>query len=163
MYSLENFFHLYSLDNTLWRRFTIFSLLLMISSNHGLNTKFYSARHMWLTVGYYLVEKKTHSQSTGAPAAPRLQQVQTLGANYIYQVNILVISIMAELEALKAKDTLHTSTGPMDEKQVYVGDLSKQPIRTRYLGHGTGYQPIRNQNFFVRSDPDWSVWQRKED
>eukprot|EP00116_Pleurobrachia_bachei_P011317 sb/3471579/ len=28
---------------------------------------------------------------------------------------------------------------------------SKQPIRTRYLGHLTGYQPIRDQYFLVRS------------
>ena len=26
-------------------------------------------------------------------------------------------------------------------------DTSKQPIRTRYLGHVTGYQPIRDQYF----------------
>ena len=28
---------------------------------------------------------------------------------------------------------------------------SKQPIRTRYLGHVTGYQPIRDQYFHIRS------------
>ena len=27
--------------------------------------------------------------------------------------------------------------------------FSKQPIRTRYLGHVTGYQPIREQYFLV--------------
>eukprot|EP00116_Pleurobrachia_bachei_P012258 sb/3472520/ len=32
-------------------------------------------------------------------------------------------------------------------------DTSKQPIRTRYLGHVTGYQPIRDQYFLVRSVP----------
>ena len=31
---------------------------------------------------------------------------------------------------------------------------SKQPIRTRYLGHVTGNQPIRDQYFMVRSVPD---------
>ena len=30
---------------------------------------------------------------------------------------------------------------------------SKQPIRARYLGHVTGYQPIRDQYFLVRSFP----------
>eukprot|EP00116_Pleurobrachia_bachei_P011531 sb/3471793/ len=30
---------------------------------------------------------------------------------------------------------------------------SKQPIRTRYLGHVTGYQPIRYQYFLIRSVP----------
>ena len=30
---------------------------------------------------------------------------------------------------------------------------SKQPIRSRYLGHVTGYQPIRDQYFMVRSVP----------
>eukprot|EP00116_Pleurobrachia_bachei_P000523 sb/3460785/ len=29
-------------------------------------------------------------------------------------------------------------------------EISKQPIRTRYLGHVTGYQPIRNQEFLIR-------------
>ena len=31
---------------------------------------------------------------------------------------------------------------------------SKQPIRTRYLGHVTGYQPIGEQYFLVRFIPD---------
>eukprot|EP00116_Pleurobrachia_bachei_P013503 sb/3473765/ len=31
---------------------------------------------------------------------------------------------------------------------------SKQPIRARYLGHVTGYQPIRDQYFLIRSVPD---------
>ena len=29
----------------------------------------------------------------------------------------------------------------------------KQPIRTRYLGHVTGYQPVRDLYFLVRSVP----------
>ena len=29
-------------------------------------------------------------------------------------------------------------------------EVSKQPIRTRYLGHVTGYQPIRDQCFLIR-------------
>eukprot|EP00116_Pleurobrachia_bachei_P018832 sb/3479094/ len=33
-------------------------------------------------------------------------------------------------------------------------DTSKQPIRTRYLGHVAGCQPIRDQNFLIRSVPD---------
>ena len=32
-------------------------------------------------------------------------------------------------------------------------DTSKQPIRTRYFGHVTGYQPIRDQYFPIRSVP----------
>ena len=32
-------------------------------------------------------------------------------------------------------------------------DISKQPIRASYLGHVTGYQPIRDQYFMVRSVP----------
>eukprot|EP00116_Pleurobrachia_bachei_P011877 sb/3472139/ len=32
-------------------------------------------------------------------------------------------------------------------------ETSKQPIRTRYLGHVTGYQPIRDQYFMIRSVP----------
>eukprot|EP00116_Pleurobrachia_bachei_P010209 sb/3470471/ len=31
---------------------------------------------------------------------------------------------------------------------------SKQPIRTRFLGHVTGNQPIRDQYFLIRSVPD---------
>eukprot|EP00116_Pleurobrachia_bachei_P018484 sb/3478746/ len=30
---------------------------------------------------------------------------------------------------------------------------SKQPIRTRYLGHVTGYHPIRDQYFLIQSGP----------
>eukprot|EP00116_Pleurobrachia_bachei_P006355 sb/3466617/ len=30
-------------------------------------------------------------------------------------------------------------------------ETSKQPIRTRYLGHVTGYQPIKDQYFLIRS------------
>ena len=33
-------------------------------------------------------------------------------------------------------------------------ESSKQPIRTRYLGHVTVYQPIRDQYFLIRSVPD---------
>eukprot|EP00116_Pleurobrachia_bachei_P013950 sb/3474212/ len=39
---------------------------------------------------------------------------------------------------------------------IYIGEpteTSKQPIRTRYLGHVTGYQPIRDQYFLIRSVP----------
>eukprot|EP00116_Pleurobrachia_bachei_P011127 sb/3471389/ len=32
-------------------------------------------------------------------------------------------------------------------------DTSKQPIRTRYLGYVTGYQPITDQHFLIRSVP----------
>ena len=31
--------------------------------------------------------------------------------------------------------------------------FSKQPIRARYLGHVTGYRPIRDQYFLIRSVP----------
>eukprot|EP00116_Pleurobrachia_bachei_P016766 sb/3477028/ len=33
--------------------------------------------------------------------------------------------------------------------------MSKQPITTRYLGHVTGYQPIRGQYFLNQSVPDY--------
>eukprot|EP00116_Pleurobrachia_bachei_P007687 sb/3467949/ len=45
------------------------------------------------------------------------------------------------LEELLAKSKLHSGTG----------QKSKQPIRTRYLGHVTGYQPIKDSYFLVRS------------
>eukprot|EP00116_Pleurobrachia_bachei_P016919 sb/3477181/ len=49
-------------------------------------------------------------------------------------------------------------TGPRlrDVQSVYdKGDQggSKQPIRTRSLGHVTGYQPIRDQYVLIRSVP----------
>eukprot|EP00116_Pleurobrachia_bachei_P013924 sb/3474186/ len=37
-------------------------------------------------------------------------------------------------------------------------DISKQPIRTRYLGHVTFYQPIRDQYFLIRSVPAVSAF-----
>ena len=36
-------------------------------------------------------------------------------------------------------------------------DTSKQPIRTRYLGHVTVYQPIRDQYFLIRSVPGMNL------
>eukprot|EP00116_Pleurobrachia_bachei_P013614 sb/3473876/ len=36
-------------------------------------------------------------------------------------------------------------------------ESSKQPIRTRYLGHVTGYQPIRNHYFLIRSVPVYNT------
>eukprot|EP00116_Pleurobrachia_bachei_P006268 sb/3466530/ len=38
-------------------------------------------------------------------------------------------------------------------------DTSNQPIRTRYLGHVTGYQPIRDQYFLIRSVTPFSCHQ----
>eukprot|EP00116_Pleurobrachia_bachei_P004510 sb/3464772/ len=38
-------------------------------------------------------------------------------------------------------------------KSKYTDNEIKQPIRTRYLGHVTGYQPIRDQYFLIRSVP----------
>jgi len=34
-------------------------------------------------------------------------------------------------------------------------ETSQQPIRTRYLGHVTGYQPIRDQYVFPDSVGSW--------
>ncbi len=41
-------------------------------------------------------------------------------------------------------------------------ETSKQPIRTRYLGHVTGYQPIRDQYFLIRSVPGENTTQELE-
>eukprot|EP00116_Pleurobrachia_bachei_P019266 sb/3479528/ len=38
-------------------------------------------------------------------------------------------------------------------------DTSKQPIRTHYLGHVTGYQPIRDQHFLIRPEEKENLWQ----
>eukprot|EP00116_Pleurobrachia_bachei_P009491 sb/3469753/ len=42
----------------------------------------------------------------------------------------------------------------LDSYFIEPTQMSKQPIRTRYLGHVTGYQPIRVQYFLIRSVPD---------
>eukprot|EP00116_Pleurobrachia_bachei_P002404 sb/3462666/ len=41
-----------------------------------------------------------------------------------------------------------------EERGQQPTDTSKQPIKTRYLGHVTGYQPIRDQYFLIRSVPE---------
>eukprot|EP00116_Pleurobrachia_bachei_P016982 sb/3477244/ len=41
-----------------------------------------------------------------------------------------------------------------DKEELLTEVRFKQPIRTRYLGHVTGYQPIRDQYFLIRSIPD---------
>eukprot|EP00116_Pleurobrachia_bachei_P008716 sb/3468978/ len=38
-----------------------------------------------------------------------------------------------------------------DGNETNAGKVSKQPIGTRYLGHVTSYQPIRDQYFLIRS------------
>eukprot|EP00116_Pleurobrachia_bachei_P002165 sb/3462427/ len=57
-------------------------------------------------------------------------------------------------QAILVPDWLITShvTSITRERLLSVLDQSKQPIRTRYLGHVTGYQPIRDQYFLIRSD-----------
>eukprot|EP00116_Pleurobrachia_bachei_P000738 sb/3461000/ len=42
-------------------------------------------------------------------------------------------------------------------------DTSKQPIRTHYLGHMTGYQPIRDQYFLIRSIPVYHTYTHSSD
>ena len=49
----------------------------------------------------------------------------------------------------KLKITREVDGGKIEEPT----ESSKQPIRARYLGHVTGYQPIRDQYFLVRSVP----------
>ena len=49
------------------------------------------------------------------------------------------------------------------DKLIQEPTSSKKPIRTRYLGQVTGYQPIRDQYFLIRSVPAqntelWSHW-----
>eukprot|EP00116_Pleurobrachia_bachei_P002114 sb/3462376/ len=48
-------------------------------------------------------------------------------------------------------DIIITSTHDAHQEPT---EASKQPIRTRYLGHVTGYQPINDQYFLIRSVPD---------
>ena len=37
-----------------------------------------------------------------------------------------------------------------------------QPIKTRYLGHTTGYQPIRERHFLIWSVPGLEIIYRRE-
>eukprot|EP00116_Pleurobrachia_bachei_P009602 sb/3469864/ len=78
------------------------------------------------------------------------------------------------MQPLRRGDGAHR-TGLPDPSRVVVGrrveienlggrgrdqeptETSKQPIRTRYLGHVTGYQPTRGQYFLIRSVPAVSV------
>eukprot|EP00116_Pleurobrachia_bachei_P018213 sb/3478475/ len=54
--------------------------------------------------------------------------------------------IVSELGAMLTEDAEDHGDEPTD--------TSKQPIRNRYLGHVTGYEPIRDQYFLIRSVPD---------
>eukprot|EP00116_Pleurobrachia_bachei_P013659 sb/3473921/ len=46
----------------------------------------------------------------------------------------------------------------LPERVLEPTDTSKRPIRNRYLGHLTGYQPIRDQYFLIRSVPGNFIW-----
>ena len=56
-------------------------------------------------------------------------------------------------------DEIEPETDPKKKKKreklilATVKNKGKQPIRTRYQGHVTGYQPIRDQDFLIRSVP----------
>ena len=41
-----------------------------------------------------------------------------------------------------------------------LGTNSKQLIRTRYLGHVTIYQPIRDQHFLIRAVPSKEIYRK---
>eukprot|EP00116_Pleurobrachia_bachei_P018084 sb/3478346/ len=59
-------------------------------------------------------------------------------------------------------DDLIGFVDPPDKERYYSSlvinqeptETSKQPIRTRYLGHVTGYHPIRGKYFLIRSVPE---------
>ena len=48
-------------------------------------------------------------------------------------------------------DQFSRDMNPLLSCRVETTGLSKQPIRTRYLGHVTDYQPIRDQYSLIRS------------
>ena len=54
------------------------------------------------------------------------------------------------ISAKVSKYSLAVVEPPHINKGVPTADVSKQPIRTRYLGHVTGYQPIRDQYLLIR-------------
>ena len=57
-------------------------------------------------------------------------------------------AIITLVNCPKIVQHVETQTAAMSQEPT---DTSKQPIRTRYLGHVTGYQPIRDQYFLNRS------------
>eukprot|EP00116_Pleurobrachia_bachei_P014573 sb/3474835/ len=91
------------------------------------------------------------------------------------------IQITNQNSLFMSRDWLSANQGPVFPDSVGsclkqsnlmgVGDTSKHPIRTRYLGHVTGNQPITDQCFLIRSvsavylysskliilDPDWLI------
>eukprot|EP00116_Pleurobrachia_bachei_P013984 sb/3474246/ len=52
-------------------------------------------------------------------------------------------------------DRIKKSAAQQGLLKVMAIENLNRPIRTLYLGHVTGYQPIRDQYFLVRSVPDW--------
>eukprot|EP00116_Pleurobrachia_bachei_P012755 sb/3473017/ len=51
----------------------------------------------------------------------------------------------------------HVSLNNKSRHEAGQSDTSKQPIRTLYLSHVTGYPPIRDQYFLIRSVPKPSL------
>eukprot|EP00116_Pleurobrachia_bachei_P004367 sb/3464629/ len=55
------------------------------------------------------------------------------------------------------------SDSPSWYSRVMNNDNTKEPIRTLYLGHVTGYQPIRDQYFLIRSIPGHIISEEEDE
>ena len=62
----------------------------------------------------------------------------------------ILFSNVNQLELVAPENQHYISHDTLQQEHT---EPSKQPTRTRYLGHVTGYQPIRDQYFLVRSVP----------
>ena len=78
---------------------------------------------------------------------------EPIGDRECYGGGLVVIKVLAS--KVKWKGRVENPQDPEQNANVYqILKSSKQPIRTRYFDHVTGYQPIGDQYFMVRSVPD---------
>eukprot|EP00116_Pleurobrachia_bachei_P001262 sb/3461524/ len=77
-----------------------------------------------------------------------IRSVPVLGIPIITQEKVC----QSTMGGSDSQETVRDSVISNSSTSSIIG-TSKQPIRTRYLGHVTGYQPIRDQYFLIRSVP----------
>ena len=80
------------------------------------------------------------------------------GANHRHSAPIIAIWRQSSPNGAIRRQTSpsganHRQMAPFGANHRQPTYTSKQPIRTRYLCHVTGYQPIRDQHFLIRSVP----------
>eukprot|EP00116_Pleurobrachia_bachei_P011333 sb/3471595/ len=72
------------------------------------------------------------------------------------EISLMVIMVLLSLSLFSitacANSNTKLSRSVAKLRFLWLKETSKQPIRTRYLGHVTGYQPIRDHYFFIWSN-----------